>query len=294
MKNCSNCSKEKDLSHYIDKRNGKETSMCSHCRNVLNNCRKRSSVYTTYKKYKDNMGLCELCGLDAPVKDFDHTGDEEKICRVMDCKTEIDMEYEREKCRVLCRKCHVKITSDTRSRKQVSTDRRKQNKYDRINRNIAYVKNIKVQLGGCQNTECDDIFDPTNLSFYEFDHIDYKTKKNSVSNMAGSTHSIESIQKEIDKCILLCSYCHNSKTEIQRLTKKHHLSNLDKPLPKQKKKTLKRLTKDVDIQYSFKRFLIVIFITSLFYNVAESSFLAPQTVWISLLFAIFYYKGNLE
>jgi hypothetical protein len=81
------------------------------------------------------MGVCDICGLDAPMKDFDHTG-EEKTCRVMDCKTELSMEFERYKCRVLCSKCHVKITSLTRNRKQVSTDRRKQNKYDRINRNV--------------------------------------------------------------------------------------------------------------------------------------------------------------
>jgi hypothetical protein len=204
------------------KRNGTETLLCSRCRERGIKYRERSDLHNKYKKYKEDMGVCDICGLDAPMKDFDHTGEEEKTCRVM--------EFERYKCRVLCRKCHVKITSLTRNRKQVSTDRRKQNKYDRINRNIAYVNNVKIQLGGCQNDNCDDEFDPDNLSFYEFDHIDFTGKRNSISNMAGSTFSIKSIQSEINKCILLCSYCHNSKTEMQRIHKKSRYSSMDKPV----------------------------------------------------------------
>lgn len=50
----------------------------------------------------------------------------------------------------------------------------------------------------------------------EFDHIDPKTKRNDVSTMATHGYSIESIEKEIEKCIILCANCHRQKTAKQQ------------------------------------------------------------------------------
>ena len=50
----------------------------------------------------------------------------------------------------------------------------------------------------------------------EFDHIDPKKKRNDVSYMATHGYSIESLEKEIEKCIILCANCHRQKTAKQQ------------------------------------------------------------------------------
>jgi hypothetical protein len=46
----------------------------------------------------------------------------------------------------------------------------------------------------------------------EFDHKNPSNKKDNVSNMANGKSSIETIQKEIDKCVVRCVSCHRRKT----------------------------------------------------------------------------------
>lgn len=41
-----------------------------------------------------------------------------------------------------------------------------------------------------------------------FHHIDPSSKKDNVSKMINSTYSLEEIDEEIDKCIVLCANCH--------------------------------------------------------------------------------------
>lgn len=51
----------------------------------------------------------------------------------------------------------------------------------------------------------------------EFDHIDPSTKKHNVGRMVASQHhSIAAIQKEIDKCQVICANCHRRKTHEER------------------------------------------------------------------------------
>ena len=49
----------------------------------------------------------------------------------------------------------------------------------------------------------------------EFDHVSGR-KKDSVSQLATGRHSIETIQKEIDKCVVRCVACHRKKTYDDR------------------------------------------------------------------------------
>lgn len=49
----------------------------------------------------------------------------------------------------------------------------------------------------------------------EFDHIDPKTKINSISNLAKQYHAWDSIQLEIEKCQVRCANCHRKRTAKQ-------------------------------------------------------------------------------
>src|SRR5690606_8656257 len=57
----------------------------------------------------------------------------------------------------------------------------------------------------------------SDIATLDFHHIDSTKKDVSVSNMIGSTYSIERIKKEIEKCVVLCSNCH----------RKHHYYNTE-------------------------------------------------------------------
>jgi hypothetical protein len=63
---------------------------------------------------------------------------------------------------------------------------------------------------GCE--ECPES-DPR---FLEFHHRDPKTKKYNVSNMTNGRYSIQTIQKEIAKCRVLCVKCHRKQTYDER------------------------------------------------------------------------------
>lgn len=42
----------------------------------------------------------------------------------------------------------------------------------------------------------------------DFHHLDPKDKKNSVAVLKNNSYSIETIEKEMSKCIILCANCH--------------------------------------------------------------------------------------
>jgi hypothetical protein len=239
---CSTCKKTHPETMFISRQNNTLTKMCQNCRDRSNTTRVSSKVYETYKKLKDQMDKCSICDTAASHMEFDHLRD--KTMRVEDCKTVVTMLAEREKCRILCLKCHRKITHIERTRKTTSEDKRTQNKYDRIWRNINFVNKYKTNLGGCQHPDCTDEFDPENLSFYEFDHVCWKGKKDAISNMAGSTYSIKTIEEELDKCVMLCGYCHRDKTKIQWLERRKEFGESESPTEKTKKRTIRKFTMD--------------------------------------------------
>lgn len=55
--------------------------------------------------------------------------------------------------------------------------------------------------------------DPLTLDFH---HLDPKTKVDTISNMANDGYSLKTIQKEINKCIIVCCNCHRKLNEKQR------------------------------------------------------------------------------
>ena len=75
---------------------------------------------------------------------------------------------------------------------------------DKVNRRRRKLKQMAVEYKGgrcerCGYCKC--------LAALEFHHLDPSQKDFAISQ-SGSTRAWERIQKEIDKCILVCSNCH--------------------------------------------------------------------------------------
>jgi hypothetical protein len=76
-------------------------------------------------------------------------------------------------------------------------DKNLRNKQKNIEWFEEYKKNLKC-------IKCPE----NHISCLEFHHLDSNNKEFNISQLAHSTYSIETILKEIDKCIVLCSNCH--------------------------------------------------------------------------------------
>lgn len=66
-------------------------------------------------------------------------------------------------------------------------------------------KQKAVDYGGNRCSACGNMF--SNVC-YDFHHIDRNTKYKEVSCMITEMYSWEDIEKELDKCIMVCSNCH--------------------------------------------------------------------------------------
>lgn len=73
-----------------------------------------------------------------------------------------------------------------------------------LERNTEYVRDIK-ESNPC--TDCGEFY-----PYYvmDFDHL--SDKEFNISRMVRSSHSIERLQSEIDKCELVCSNCHRTRS----------------------------------------------------------------------------------
>lgn len=76
--------------------------------------------------------------------------------------------------------------------------------------NKNYIITRKLEIGSCQNPECDKKVDNTNYMCFDFDHL--RDKLIRVSQLVTSTINIQKIDEEIAKCQLLCCNCHKIKT----------------------------------------------------------------------------------
>jgi Mor family transcriptional regulator len=128
------------------------------------------------------------------------------------------MTKEAAKCECLCGKCHCKISKEQEKRSMIDDkiDDSKDTYQSRLRvlRNKLFARQCKLNRKECNM--CKDAVDPHNLKFYEFDHIDPDTKINNVSNLVRTGRSIKSLREEIEKCVLLCRYCHAKRTAIQQ------------------------------------------------------------------------------
>ena len=93
------------------------------------------------------------------------------------------------------------------NKEKVKARSRKRN-VKQLDINKEYVRKVKTE-SGC--VDCGE----RNYIVLDFDHIDDDKYKN-VSDMDYEYYSIESIQKEIDKCEVRCSNCHRIITYNRR------------------------------------------------------------------------------
>ncbi len=163
-----------------------------------------------------NQDCLELRNLE-----FDHLNEQEQIERFgyfnghkkKGVPKEISYVAQKEesaKCKLVCLSCHVRETMRRyKIGKPASSDYTKPGARDKT----MFITAEKHRLRGC--TRCKH-FDPTNLPYYEFDHIDATTKIKTISQLERDTSSsIADLKAELAKCRLLCRFCHRKRTSIQ-------------------------------------------------------------------------------
>lgn len=197
---------------------------------------------------KENAPPCILCEDSIPDHlEFDHVDRILKTKAISSIRTVEELIAEIPKVRVLCKKCHRKITYLGNNYNTVNPvfiqfgtleERRKIYEIPGVKRNRDFINNLKLELKGCQNPLCNDIFDPENLPFYEWDHVDCRTKKYQISVMVSTSKSIDSIKQELEKCQLLCGYCHSIKTRQDQKLMKEYYQSLTEPLIKKGEKKI--------------------------------------------------------
>ena len=182
---------------------GKKDFLQTYCKDC---CSSNRLAYLNKKKVEMG-GKCNNCGFDnINFLEFDHLGD--KIHHVSRLRKRMDIDLEVKKCQLLCLKCH---------RKKSAKEKRKSGKIQ--HKKYKYINKVKLIIGKCQ--VCDakiDTEDEFDLSTFDFDHLEPLTKSYNVADIPYT--NIQKIQKEIDKCRLLCCFCHK-KITCKKLFKKN-------------------------------------------------------------------------
>lgn len=91
-------------------------------------------------------------------------------------------------------------------------------------RNKRFKNKVLSMSSGCVACGLKDI------RYLEFDHIDPTTKKQTIALMVGRAYGIESIKQEMRKCQILCSSCHFTKSQEDRIKyPNYHMNKYRKP-----------------------------------------------------------------
>jgi len=128
------------------------------------------------------MKVCPKCGIPKPLEEFAPSGQHLVYCRL--CKQQYDRDY-------------------------YSKNRKKITEAKVINIAMIRERNRKFVAEYLQSHPCVDCGEK-DIIVLQFDHISDKTKE--ISNMIGQGYSLETIEKEITKCLVRCANCHTRKT----------------------------------------------------------------------------------
>lgn len=194
LKMCMRCWKKCDKSDFITDVNHIDGKLCSTCRQqIFTRSDEIADAYLNLKKGQ----VCGDCGLDDyRFLEFDHVDPSNKQLLLSEAKSLAQLKTEIAKCVLRCGLCHIRRT-------------KMQLNYGDGNRQKRYVDDIKREIGGC--AKC-GWYDPNLLEGLQFDHIDPKNKEYCVSYLVAYSKSLDLIDKEIEKCQLLCINCHKLKT----------------------------------------------------------------------------------
>lgn len=124
---------------------------------------------------------------------------------------------EAKKCQLLCLFCHAKRTQQQRDNNRVDkfSYTKKETDLKRCtDEKRNFVNNLKLKIGRCQQCE---FFDPNILQCFEFDHIDQSTKVATIATLVGSYASMKKLKLELEKCRLLCRFCHRNHSAKQNI-----------------------------------------------------------------------------
>jgi hypothetical protein len=205
MLECRLCGKSKPEAAFSkDKRysgrNGRHTR-CKDCKNNRNRER--------YRIDKASWGVvkieCESCG-----GEFDTTT-EHKICSI--CRRE-DL---RKVQTVACSVCtEIKPRNDFHSDKRTSTGKSRTCKTCELKK-LQAIRRRKQQhvVDILKVSPCIDCGYSASVAAMQFDHV-RGTKVANVSRLVQQCASIERIQREIEKCDIVCSNCHAVRTARQQ------------------------------------------------------------------------------
>lgn len=218
---CRLCKKilDRDLFAKLAQNASGVTYECKVCWAELRK-KKDDEIFFIKSEWKRKIGKCQKCGnTDIRILEFDHIDPLEKINNIAWIRTKIKLLEELEKTTLLCVNCHrlrsheqhleCKKNDDELSQTMTAKRGRKQ-----IKRNYNYINSIKNKIGSC--ADCQLKVNTENYCVFDFHHLDPSLKISGISHMSCRAKcSIETIQREIDKTILLCANCHRIRTGVE-------------------------------------------------------------------------------
>ena len=111
---------------------------------------------------------------------------------------------------LFCTGCGVILTSASKCtgrgakcRQCDNKRKREERKYRQVNLQLKLIE----RLGG-KCTNCNKIVTKDNMVCFDFHHVNKEDKESAISNMLAESKPYKIIEKEADKCILLCACCH--------------------------------------------------------------------------------------
>lgn len=193
---CLNCGKSNN--------NGKRT--CDYC---LVNAGAGSKAYHKAVKQKavEYLGsYCTGCLLKTDkyyLFDFHHIDPRQKLFNIAYAITNKyswdDIAKELDKCELLCVMCHRTYPQRKDMRVSYVQDRNKK----------AELKQKSVDYSGGCCLDCGLISDDNRI--FDFHHRDKSTKIHDICTLINNRSSWDEIKEELDKCDLLCCYCHRAR-----------------------------------------------------------------------------------
>jgi len=182
--------------------------------NIIGTKKKECRNYL--KDEKTKAGKCENCDeLNVSLLEFAHYNRNNKGFDVHECFDIELLKQEMPKGRWLCILCHRIETYNEIKRVKIKT---KSSGYK-------YICDKKMEIEKCQL--CEFKVEENKHYCFDFDHMDQATKLYNISQM--QSLPITEIQKEIDKCRLLCCKCHrlhSIKQEKENRENKNNIINI--------------------------------------------------------------------